>query len=42
MLDGYKIRDWKYLLLRSRETIAEHRKISYYASQSGGAGAPPD
>ena len=36
MLNGYKIRDWIYLLLRSLETIAEHRRICYYTSQSRG------
>ena len=39
MLDRYKIRDWIYLLLRGRETIAEHRQISNYTSQSGERGS---
>ena len=36
MFDRYKLRNWIYLLLRGRETIAEHRQISNYISQSGG------
>ena len=35
MLDGYKIKDWIYLLLRGRETMAERSQINYYTSQSG-------
>ena len=35
MFDIYKIRDWIYILLRGRETVAEHRQISNYTSQSG-------
>ncbi len=27
MLDRYKIRDWAYLLLRGRETIAERERV---------------
>ena len=35
MLDRYKIRDWIYILLRGRETIAEHCQINNYTSKSG-------
>ena len=35
MFVGYKTRNWIFLLLRGRETIAERRKTSNYTSQSG-------
>ena len=35
MFDGYKTRNWIYLLLPGRETTTEHRKISNYTSQNG-------